>query len=276
MKTTYVEGDVVTVFLTTKCNQKCIICPQEIGGYVVSFFSLVAELKSVEWNAIHSVYITGGEPLLFQELIKMALSLIPLKIDVFILTNGTITIEKDIVSDDRVVFCIPLYGTDSASHDEIVKTKAFVKLLSNLYLLGSLNCRIELRTVLSTFNKNKLLEFSRFVAMNLPFVYRVSFMGIEYVETAMKNIDMLYIDQRDFIEELINSVEYLQACKIDAYVYNFPLCSFPSIFRTYVIDSISMWKKYYPNECTKCSDRNACSGFFRTNYEVSLKKGRKR
>lgn len=273
MKTVYLEKDIVTVFLTTKCNQKCIICPQEIGGYVVSSLSLAIELKALAWNTVRSVYITGGEPLLVQDLIKEALLLIPSSVDIFILTNGTITIEKDIFDDGRIIFCIPLYGTDSASHDEVVKTKSFVKLLSNLYVLGSLNCRIELRTVLSTFNKNKLLEFSRFISMNLPFVYRVSFMGIEYVENAMKNIDMLYIDQRDFIEELISSVEYLKACKIDANVYNFPLCSFPPIFQMYVIDSISTWKKYYPNECTKCSDRNACSGFFRTNYEISLRKG---
>jgi uncharacterized radical SAM superfamily Fe-S cluster-containing enzyme len=60
----------LTLVLTTKCNQKCIMCPQALD--VDSLHNdrlLKLILEKFDYSLIKQLYFTGGEPMLKQDLI---------------------------------------------------------------------------------------------------------------------------------------------------------------------------------------------------------------
>jgi His-Xaa-Ser system radical SAM maturase HxsC len=273
MKSLLIEKEIATLFITSKCNQNCIMCPQELGSFTLALSDFLVECNEVSWNTIKALYITGGEPLLEQNLITEILHTIPEHLEVYILTNGLIPVEDALLKDKRIKFCIPLYGSCSTVHNQVTQHDSFIPLLTNLYYLGSNNCRIEIRTVLASFNIHKLMEFSRFIAMNLPFAEDIAFMGVELVEAARRNINNIFVNQTLFVPELIESILFLNSCQIDAFIYNFPLCYFPGSMHKYLIDSISPRKKYFPSFCNSCLNKDLCPGFFRTNKNYIESKG---
>ena len=47
-------------------------------------------------------------------------------------------------------------------------------------------------------------------------------------------------------------------------MYNFPLCTVPSDYRAFAVQSISDWKNAFVEECDRCNQKHNCSGFFTT------------
>jgi His-Xaa-Ser system radical SAM maturase HxsC len=268
MKNVFIENDIITIIPTLQCNQHCILCPQEVNDSAASIDNLVTILTAQNWSDISSCYLTGGEPLTDQTIVATILDYIPKDKQIFILTNGTLQVANKIMEDQRIKYCIPLYSANSSIHDYLVQRKSFTDVLTNLYTLGSEKCHIEIRTVLTKYNYKELFEFSHFVSMNLPFVDNVAFMGMELVERAFINKEDVFLDPFRFVPELMESVEYLNACKIASYIYNFPICYFPDSFRTYVKPTISPWKQYFLESCYNCDKKSICSGIFISNKEI--------
>ncbi len=85
---------------TTGCNLRCVWCDTEYSFYGGQKISVDEIVKQVESYGCKLVEITGGEPLLQQEVPELALRLLDKKQTVLIETSG----ERDIsVLDKRVI-----------------------------------------------------------------------------------------------------------------------------------------------------------------------------
>lgn len=111
------------------CNLQCDFCDTNIHGEFLEFSSqeLVENIKDFDLRTIHSISLTGGEPLLWVDFLQEFLPLVDSKI--YLETNSTLknNLEKIIDSIDIISADIKLPSASGvegsfAIHDEFFKT----------------------------------------------------------------------------------------------------------------------------------------------------------
>jgi len=162
-----------------------------------------------------------------------------------------------------LVIGIPLYSDIPHQHNFIVQaTEAFDETIRGLMNLARYGLKLELRFVIHKLNSERLAEFARFVARNLPFVGHVALMGLELVGYARSNLEALWIDPADYTVLLGEAVRELTSHRIRTSIYNHQLCLLDPHLWQYARQSISDWKNIYFDECADCAVRCQCGGFF--------------
>lgn len=259
-----------TFLVTERCDQVCLMCSQPPKKHHVDLFSyfLTAALLAPEGATIG---ISGGEPTLFKDrlfdFLERVLDARP-DLSFHVLTNGQHFEEGDwhamnLIDRDRVVWGIPLYSRDPAVHDQIVgKEDAHTQLLENLALLCRLGAQVELRTVLMHPNANGLPSLARFITSTLPFIRTWAVMQMENIGFGRMNWKALFYDSSEGFDVVGRSLDLVRSRGIDAWLYNFPLCTVPGGYRHLAPATISDWKRAYRDECDGCSLKAVCGGFF--------------
>lgn len=257
-----IENDVLSILLTTKCNQDCIMCPQLLNNDLEDinsrFEKFLLELPDMHFKEI---YITGGEPFLKSEWINRILESTNNE-RVTILTNGVIKPTEEILKAKRITLCIPLYASYDELHNRMTGSNNFYNVVNNLIDYSVYKIPIELRFVITKQNYNNMLDFAQFVSRNLPFVSNVAFMGIELMEQGDINKENLWINPSEFMKILCESLDYLLISSIPVSLYNIPHCVIPQKYHFLSFKSISEWKRKYFDFCTKCKFYTECGGFF--------------
>jgi His-Xaa-Ser system radical SAM maturase HxsC len=128
--------------------------------------------------------------------------------------------------------------------------------------LCELNQRVELRVVIHKQTAPDLVEIARFIARNLPFVEQVALMGLEMIGFARANMEDVWIDPIEYRDQLTEAVSVLAGAGIHTMIYNHQLCLVDRKVWPFTVRSISDWKNEYHEECTHCSARERCGGFF--------------
>lgn len=270
----YREGDLHhTVFLTNRCNSKCIMCSQPPTAHDDSW--LVDEAQDIALHMRRSPRLlgfTGGEPLLLGSLLRNV-------IDAFhqyhpatqfdVLTNGRL-FSNAILSErllhglkTKVTWMVPLYGHADVLHDRVVRADgAFDQTIDGLLTLQRFGQPVQLRTVLIKPVLSILPELSAFIARNLPFVKEVALMGCEPIGYALADPDECSVDIAEWEQAISRAVRTLTVARIPTLLMNIPLCALPEHLRPLAHRSISDWKQVYAGECTNCSARQDCCGLF--------------
>ncbi|TIO79423.1 His-Xaa-Ser system radical SAM maturase HxsC [Mesorhizobium sp.] len=260
-----------TFLVTERCDQVCLMCSQPPKKHHVDLFPYfeAAALLAPEGATIG---ISGGEPTLFKtQLFRFLERVLGARPDLsfHVLTNGQHFGENDrgalsrIDDRGRVVWGIPLYSRDPAIHDEIVgKPGAHAQLLENLALMCRLGAQVELRTVLMRPNADGLPRLARFIASTLPFIRTWAVMQMENIGFGRMNWKTLFYDSSQGFDVLGHSLDLVRSRGIDAWLYNFPLCTVPEAYRHLAPATISDWKRTYREECVGCSLKARCGGFF--------------
>lgn len=262
------ENRTLTMLLTTSCNQKCIMCPQCLNNDPVNADELLdLFIANFPFARVDSLYVTGGEPFLKSSAIDVLIEKVPKNVNIVILTNGTIRPSERLLSLPNVTLCIPLYASFDTLHNRLTGSSGFYKTLDNLLYFSSFYVPLELRFVITKQNYRNIPEFSVFIQKNLPFVARIAFMGIELMESASRNSELLWIDPPVYIPILEDAIDYLVDFRLPVVIYNLQPCLFRQKYRGYVKQTISDWKRAYAPCCACCELKVDCGGFFRSDYD---------
>lgn len=262
-----------SMLVTERCNSRCLMCSQppktENDDFLVKEWLKALPLMSQDTVELG---ITGGEPtLLFSSLLDLIASTkqhLPTT-SLHMLSNGRMFSYLEyakrvaaILHPDFMIG-IPLYADVDHAHDFVVQAKgAFGQTVKGILNLGRVRQKIELRFVIHQQTFRRLPEFAKFVARNLPFVDHVALMGLELMGYAKSNIDALWIDPIEYQRELGIAVNTLVEAGLNVSIYNLPLCLLPNEIWPFARKSISDWKNIYFDECSGCSVRDTCAGFF--------------
>lgn len=277
------ESSTNSIFATQRCNSNCLMCSQppiDIDDTTDNYFAWDYAIDLIDVD-LKFLNITGGEPtILGKGLVKLINKLIfkfpNLRIDV--LSNGRLPakndyleILKEISEPHRVVFAIPLYSDIYYQHDYIVQAKdAFHQTCLGIHKLANLGFLIEIRIVLHQLTVNRLKPLSEYIHKNFPFVYHVTFMGLEIIGYTKANKEKLLIRDNDaFLKNLGEALQFLNSWKYRISIYNTPLCHLPESLWKYARKSISEWKNSYHEDCEKCEMKEYCSGFFSWNLKYA-------
>ncbi len=262
------------LLFTERCNSNCLMCsqPPRDRNDVPYLVNLHKQLIPLIPKDCQELGITGGEPTLlgpsFFELLQLIKSELP-DTEIHCLSNGRSFAWSNMAERlrslqfDRLMLGIPLYSDYYQIHDYIVQAKnAFHQTMQGLYNLALRNQRIEIRIVLHKQSIPRLTRLAKYIYMNLPFVEHVVFMGLEYEGYTPYNIEKLWIDPVEYMNELGESAEYLSTMGMNVSIYNSQLCLLPEALWKFARKSISDWKNIYLQECLHCTLIDRCGGLF--------------
>lgn len=262
-----------TVFLTNRCNSRCVMCSQPPTTHDDSW--LIDEAKQIALHVSRApgvVGFTGGEPLLLGEdlgeVLRFYLSAMPAT-RFEVLSNGRSLSDPALAESllkplpNRVCWMVPLYGHADLLHDDIVQSQgAFDETIAGLLNLQDFGQSVQLRVVLIEPVLQALPELCSFVAKNLPFVREVALMGCEPVGLALANRAACEVDIRQWEATLSSAIGILRRAELPVLLMNIPLCGISADLRSLAQRSISDWKQVFAPECAGCSVRADCSGLF--------------
>lgn len=285
-------GDVTTIFrkeshhnslfITDRCNSNCLMCSQPPRNYddLDYFFDVNSELITLLPSTLENLGITGGEPTLLGRRLVTLLALIKEYIpatNIHILTNGRIFAWKHVtesisqIHNNRLIWGVPLYSDYYQQHDYIVQAKdAFNQTVLGLHNMARFGFRVEIRIVLHKQSYKRLYSLAKFIFRNFPFTEHVAFMGLEYVGYTIKNADLLWIEPKEYSEELEKAILFLDSVGITSSIYNLPLCLVKPTLWKFAQKSISDWKRNYLPECANCDLIEECGGIFETSKKHSI------
>ena len=290
---TFCEGDVVSispqgginflyehnsvhnaVFVTERCNHRCIMCPQPPVSKEQDKTEFNMKLISLFDKNTQSIGITGGEPTMIGDklfdVVRQIKKCCP-KASVDMLTNGVKFSEWEYAvklarcNHNDFQIDIPIFSDIADEHNRIVGAKTFYKTVQGIYNLASLNQQIGIRIVVHKQTYKRLSQLADYIYHNFPFVCQVAFLQMETTGLANENLKDLWIDPYDYNEQLQEAVTLLDNRDIPVYIYNAQLCVLPENIRNYAMQSITDWKDGFLPECEGCKLRDRCAGVFTTN-----------
>lgn len=261
--------------VTERCNHNCLMCsqpPRAIDDtWLLDEIAMALPLVDPQTP---SFAFTGGETLLnsdrFVQLLRQCVEVLP-KTAVHVLTNGRAFANDEVidawtaVKHPHLTAAIPIYSAVDHIHDYVVQSfGALDETVLGILKLKDREQRVEVRIVLHALTAPRIIETCRWLARNLPFVDHVAIMGLEHTGFALANSELLSIDPIDYQEALERAVLLLAASGMHVSVYNLPRCVLARSIWRYAVQSISDWKRGYVEECSSCSEKESCTGFFTT------------
>jgi len=264
------------IFVTGKCNHRCIMCPQPPITEEPNRTPFNLKLISLIDKNVCELGITGGEPTMIGDdlftIIKQIQKCQP-NAAISLLSNGVKFADREYAK--KLALCkhfdlqidVPIFSDIAKDHNEIVGAKTFYKTVQGLYNLALFRVQIGLRIVVHKKTYKRLPQLADFIFHNFPFVNQVAFLQMETTGIAKKNLDDLWIDPYDYNHELREAVLLLNNRGVRTYIYNAQLCVLPEDIREYAVNSISDWKDIYQPICKDCSLKQKCGGMFATNQQ---------
>lgn len=261
-----------SILASTDCNCRCIMCPQTLVKDSPQKLRDNLEIIRLIYKGTMALGITGGEPTLLGNglirLLKQCKKHLP-HTQVQILTNGILLKDSEYVRKiarlgmKNLIFCVPLYADTDKEHELIMQRKgAFEDTIQGLYNLATNRQLVEIRIVVMSLNFQRLPHIAEFIYHNLPFAIHVAFMGMEVEGLARKNMERLWVSPKEYSPYLREAVFYLSQRNMNVSIYNEQLCLLPKDIWDFTCKSISEWKNIYLEECSECSEKNRCGGFF--------------
>ncbi|MCF8315084.1 MAG: radical SAM protein [Ignavibacteriales bacterium] len=266
----------IDLYLTGKCTQFCIACPQpQKFRKDLEPKNEALMISKVLINQKKHINISGGEPTFnksyFVAVLKALQSNSP-ESNLQILTNALSfskeafileMVEQGIVFE-KLFFSIAIYGSNPEIQDFATGLDgSFYKLENAIQNINNHKAKIELRIVINKINLYDLENISKLIVEKYhDKITRVIFMGLEMSGDAEVNHEKVWIPFNEHKPFLLNSIIYLLTHNINVLLYNYPLCYLPKQFWSLAKDSISYWKKYFHYGCDKCQVKSMCAGFF--------------
>lgn len=262
-----------SLLVTERCNNFCLMCsqpPREVDdSYLVR--ELLQAIPLMDRRS-PEIGITGGEPsLLGDDLINLLWSLKNFLPDtsVHILSNGRNFASGDLaakvahVKHPDLMIGIPIYSDISNLHDYVVQADgAFDETIRGILNLKAHGVRVEIRVVIHKQTYERLPQLATFLARNLLFIDHVALMGLEMTGFTRTNIDDLWVDPTVYQPQLVEAVDILARYRMRVSVYNHQLCLLDKRLWPFNVKSISDWKNEFMPECSPCSKKEECGGFF--------------
>lgn len=262
-----------TLLVTEQCDNLCLFCSQPPRNVNDEILFAYAAQSIIAFNSDKMIGISGGEPLLkkkyilnlFKNLNQFA-NVTPLHI----LSNGRAFKDRNFVDnfyelnkDRRVLVGVPLYGSNSRTHDKLVNSDgAWGETIAGLINAGSKGVELEIRIIPTQFNYKEISSIIELVLTCCNHITRISIMNLEQIGWAKKNWSELYIEPRYYQDELVKSCKMSKRFGTDISLFNYPLCHIPDEVHEYARKSISDWKNAYEDSCNTCVLKIECGGFF--------------
>jgi Fe-coproporphyrin III synthase len=204
----------VTLYLSERCNSRCVTCDYWRHGVKDATFDSVRRmLPSLEQLRTHAVLLSGGEPLLNPEWPEIAELLKSRGLSLWLLTSG-LSLAKHAVRCSELFdsITVSLDGARASTYAAIRGVDAFDKVCEGIHAVASAGVPTSVRVTLQRANYRELLELVAlarvlgaaqvsFLAVDVSNPHAFARRGDAPLEVAMRTEDIPALDA--LLDELL-------------------------------------------------------------------------
>ena len=231
------EPDIYDIEINYNCNNNCISCPKYKPDKALSF----RELKRFFDRNVRPgsrVILTGGEPALHPDFLKIIDYLTGLKAEITILTNGRkfsdMKFAQLVAKRGVRYFQVPVYGPSARVHDAVTRSPASfdeaVTGIKNLLELKSegYSFNVIIKLLFSRMNYKNLPETAGFIRDEFPAQgMLLMFQVINLTGEAKRNQEHLTISLTEALPYLSKAVKIGLDAQYAISLKEIPVCIFP-------------------------------------------------
>jgi pyruvate-formate lyase-activating enzyme len=206
------------LYTGTKCNIKCKFCYyySELDKDNNSYDDIVKELIKFKKHGVESVDITGGEPTIHKDIIKIVRKISDMGFKVTsLITNGIVLRNKEtmkkLIDAGIQNFVVSIHGHNSEIHDGLTgRDGSFNDILMTLRNFDSFNVKYSINYVINKQNYIHLQEFARFVCKVGKNVNTVTFLIMNPISDGKINFDSFsvrYSEAGSYVKEAVGILE---------------------------------------------------------------------
>ena len=169
----------IQIEITKRCNLKCKHCYVEVSENMreMNTQEILAIIKKASHMGVHSIDITGGEPLLRDDLRIILQAIYDYGMHCTLFTNGTL-IDDDMIAflKELPIFCvrISIDGIKKSTHEFLRNgSGCYEKSISAIRRLKELGINVESGTVVHQGNINEIEEMIYFFENDLEIKYHI-------------------------------------------------------------------------------------------------------
>lgn len=177
-----------------ECNNNCLFCPNRNEKYkgTMNFINFKDSLNTIMSNSnIKHITISGGEPTLNKDFIKIMKYATECNITVGLFSNSNRFADKDFIEEfadtvkpDKLCITSVIHSCESDVHDSITQvTGSFDRTVQGLKNLISKNYHVMIKNCINQLNYRKINEYINFVISEFPSVYNIGLYGLDYCGT---------------------------------------------------------------------------------------------
>lgn len=253
------------LWLTTKCNNNCIICQDKIQNLNFSkdFEEIKKEIDYFVSKYVKYIEIYGGEPFLNKNILKTINYLSKIEIKCRFSSNARIfsnlKFVKLINKIKNVEVVTTLFSHKKEIHDFLTSTpKSYEQTLRGIKNLVEEKIPVHVTIVLTNKNTNDLLNTIKLLINN-----NVKSIIISGLVDQGKMLDKHYLipDFAEVKKNIKKSITFLNELNIDFCFWKLPLCVSPGNENSFVYDSQHKKKiLIHPRdiECSSCKLKSKC------------------
>ena len=206
------------LYTGTKCNIKCKFCYyySEVNKDNNSYDEIVKELEKYKKHGVESVDITGGEPTIHKDIIKIIRKIKDMGFKVTsLITNGIALKNEEIMKKllDAGIenFVISIHGHNPEIHDGLTgRNGSFNDILKAMQNFDKFNIVYSINYVINKQNYQFLPEFARFVCDSGRNVCTVTFLIMNPIsdgEINFNSFSVRYSEAGSYIKEAVGILE---------------------------------------------------------------------
>lgn len=290
------------IALTHDCNYKCPCCPcnhHRVDSYLP--FSVVeSRINEIKQNSGESVTLSGGEPTIHPDFIKIMSLLYSKNIPVTVLTNSSKLNDSDFIASikkaypdlSHIRFITTLYNVNADKHDAETGVKnSFNNTVEALQLWQNTNVQLTVKHCVTNRNYKELKSFYEFVHNTFNESVHFQLSGIDYVGMPDKwksDSKLTSKSLRPYLNEMLDYINKLKVQGVDhrvVYLSSLPLCSASLEYKNYFIPNQKMGQIGYLSKkqdvkqrkydsvkkselCLQCIVYDDCAGTYESAFDV--------
>ena len=280
------------------CNQNCIGCPIKHKRKIsFSYDELKCKIDEIAKTNDLSVTLSGGEPTVHPDFLKIIDYMMKKHISVTILTNAELFYDKDFVNEfyavsnmNLVHIITTIHSSEPETHEkQNGKIGSFEKSiigLNNLFLKGF---AITVKHCISKVNLSNTKDFLVFVNNTFHPAVDIQLWGLDYSGMEKEEAERLFVPFTSIHEALEEALDvYLEFAEKNGRrlsIHNIPLCSVDPIYWDLFVkpQEVGAYNSYYDpsntfhdfsddsgcnsTECDNCYVREICMGSYLSAFQ---------
>ena len=289
--------------LSNSCNYKCPCCPCSDHNIESSVtYEAVADKISKEAAGPRppAVTLSGGEPTIHPDFLKIMKLLYENRIPVTILTNSSRLADADFnqrllkayPATNNISIITTLYNVDPMQHDaETGVQGSFQNSVDAVHIWSGYGARVTVKHCITGRNYGKLSEFYRFVNETFDQSIKFQLSGIDYIGMTKEWVlssKLTCRELRPYLDSLLEDINRMKAAGKDrrvVYIACMPLCAASLKYKNYFIRNKDMMPFGYLSKkknvktrgydsvkdapgCLTCLAYDECAGTYKSAFDV--------
>jgi molybdenum cofactor biosynthesis enzyme MoaA len=263
------------IIVTDSCNQGCVYCSATERKP-----SNPKILERQIEQAKNNIILTGGEPTLNKDIIKIVTRLRNKGItDIELQTNGTMLsypqLAKALIKAGVTLFNVALPSHLEKISDQITRTHGlFEKRIKGIKNLLEFGANVRITMIINTLNKDHILDYVKYVTRNFPGIQILELNFIKIMGRTHKR-PWLVPKVSEIENKLMECCEFCKKNNINLLIDGVPLCHMKG-YEEFSIDAIKFVTgrlKFFEekdkiDKCSECSLTEICRGFRKGYKEI--------